>query len=116
MDAVSLRSLPDLAFIHQQRILAVQQEPLKCISILAVVFLAAGALADGLEPLDACGALAAAADGSTLTDEMVRKLSDGHSMAEAVAKCNKNKELCQRVRNDLNSRKIAIPKRLTCSK
>jgi hypothetical protein len=93
----------------------VAQKLLKCVSLLAVLSLAAGPPADRLEPLDACGALAASADASDNIADMVKKLSGGFSVAQAVAKCNQNKELCQRVRNDLQSRKKAIPKGLTCS-
>jgi len=73
-------------------------------------------LAGELNPLDACGALAASADETANMEDMVKKLSGGFSVAQAVAKCNENKELCQKVQKDLKSRKIAIPKGLTCSK
>jgi hypothetical protein len=88
---------------------------LKCVPLLALLSLAAGAHARGLEPLDACGALAASADETDNFEDMVKKLSGGFSVAQAVAKCNQNKKLCLRVRNDLQSRKKAVPKGLTCS-
>ena len=86
-----------------------------CFPVLALLSLAAGAQARGLEPLDACGALAASADETDNMEDVVKKFLGGFSVAQAVAKCNQNKELCQRVRNDLQSRKKAIPKGLTCS-
>ena len=77
----------------------------------------AEASAGELDPLDACGALAASADETTIIqEEMVRKLSGGYSVAQAVPKCNENRELCQSVQKDLRSRKIAVPKGMTCSK
>jgi hypothetical protein len=94
----------------------VPQDFLKCVSLFAALISAAAALAGGLDPLEACGALAASADKSTVVEEMVKKLSGGYSVAQAVSKCNENKELCQRVQRDFRSRKIAVPKGLTCSK
>ena len=79
-----------------------------------MLLLAGGAPARGLEPLDACGALAASADEGADKEEWVKKLSGGFSVAQAVAKCNENKELCQKIQKDLNSRKLPIPKGLTC--
>ena len=87
---------------------------LKCVSVLACF--AGGILAGKLDSLDACGALAASAEEAAGMEEMVKTLSGGYSVAQAVAKCNENKELCQKVQKDLKSRKIAIPKGLTCSK
>ena len=69
------------------------------------LFLAAGALAGELDPLDACGALAVSADQTTVVEEMVKKLSGGYSVAQAVAKCNENKELCQRVKETFETAK-----------
>jgi len=89
---------------------------LKCVSVLALVCFAGGILAGKLDSLDACGALAASAEEAAGMEEMVKTLSGGYSVAQAVAKCNENKELCQKVQKDLKSRKIAIPKGLTCSK
>ena len=89
---------------------------LKWVSLFPVLCLAAGAMAGQLDSLDACGALAVSADQTNILEEMVKKLSGGYSVAQAVAKCNENKELCQRVQKDLQSRKIAVPKGLTCSK
>jgi hypothetical protein len=94
----------------------VLRDGLKCVCFLAVLCFARAALADELDPLDACGALAASADEGREMEEMVKKLSGGFSFAQAVAKCNENKELCERVQKDLSSRKIAVPKGLTCSK
>jgi hypothetical protein len=102
--------------MHQLGISAVLQKLLKCVSLMAVLLLAAGTFAGGLEPLDACGALAASADETATMQDMVKKFSGGFDVAQAVAKCNENKELCEKVQKDLNSRKIAIPKGLTCSK
>jgi hypothetical protein len=73
-------------------------------------------MAEELDPLDACGALAASADEGREMEEMVKKLSGGFSVAQAVAKCNESKELCERVQKDLSSRKVAVPEGLTCSK
>jgi hypothetical protein len=95
---------------------AVLRNCLKCVSLIAALCFAQRALADQLDPLDACGALAASADEGSGMEEMVIKLSGGFSVAQAVAKCNENKDLCERVQKDLESRKIAIPKGLTCSK
>ena len=89
---------------------------LKCVCFLAMLCLARDTLAGELNPLDACGALAASADETADMEDIVKKLSGGFSVAQAVAKCNENKDLCQRVRMDLRSRKIAVPKGLTCSK
>jgi hypothetical protein len=94
----------------------VLQDFSKLVSLFPLLCLAEGALAGQLDPLDACGALAASADQTTVKEEMVEKLSGGYSVAQAIAKCNENKELCQRVQNDFRSRKIAVPKGLTCSK
>ena len=106
----------DLTVDPSPRISNVLQDFLKWVSLFPVLCLAAGALADQLDPLDACGALAVSADQATVVEEMVKKLSGGYSVAQAVAKCNENKELCQRVKEDLRSRKVAVPKGLTCSK
>jgi hypothetical protein len=89
---------------------------LKCVSLIAALCLAGRAHADELDPLDACGALAASADEGSRMEEMVKKLSGGFSVAQAIAKCNENKDLCEKVNKDLGSRKIAIPKGLTCTK
>jgi len=89
---------------------------LKWVCFLAVLCFAQDAAADDLDPLDACGALAASADEKADMEDMVKKLSGGFSVAQAIAKCNENKDLCQKVQNDLRSRKIAIPKGLSCSK
>jgi len=89
---------------------------LKFVSVIAALCVAENALAGELDPLDACGALAASADEGREMEEMVKKLSGGFSVAQAVARCNENKDLCERVQNDLRSRKIAVPKGLTCSK
>ena len=90
---------------------------LKGVSLFAVLCFSTDAFADELDPLDACGALAVSAEETTvIEEEMVRKLSGGYSVTQAVAKCNENRELCQRVQKDLRSRKIAVPKGLTCSK
>jgi hypothetical protein len=87
-----------------------------CVSLIAALFFAKRALADELEPLDACGALAASADEGSRMEEMVKKLSGGFSVAQAIAKCNESKDLCEKVHKDLGSRKIAIPRGLTCTK
>jgi hypothetical protein len=94
----------------------VPQDFLKWVSLFPALCLAASAFAGELDPLDACGALAVSADAPTAMEEMVKKLSGGYSVAQAVARCNENKELCQRVQKDLRSRNIAVPKGLTCSK
>jgi hypothetical protein len=94
----------------------VLRDCLKCVCFLAMLCLARDTLAGQLDPLDACGALAASADETADMEDMVKKLSGGFSVAQAVTKCNENKDLCQRVRMDLRSRKIAVPKGLTCSK
>src|SRR5258706_13574472 len=99
-----------------QRISALLQEYLKGVCLFLVLCPAPVALAGQLDPLDACGALAASADQPTVVEEIVKKLSGGYSVAQAVAKCNENKELCQRVQKDLRSRKVVVPKGLTCSK
>jgi hypothetical protein len=94
----------------------VLRDYLKCVSFLAGLSLASSALAAELDSLDACGALAASADETADMEEMVKRFSGGFSVAQAVAKCNENKELCEKVQNDLRNRKIAVPKGLTCSK
>ena len=70
------------------------------IKTFAMLCLARDILAGELNPLDACGALAASADETADMEDMVKKLSGGFSVAQAVAKCNENKDLCQRVRMD----------------
>jgi hypothetical protein len=94
---------------------AVLRDYLKCVSLIAALCFAGNALSGELDPLDACGALAASADEGPEMEEMVKKLSGGFSVAQAVARCNENKDLCERVQKDLRSRKIAVPKGLTCS-
>jgi hypothetical protein len=89
---------------------------LKCVSLIAALCFAENALSGELDPLDACGALAASADEGPEMEEMVKKLSGGFSVAQAVAKCNENRDLCQKVQNDLRSRKTAVPNGLTCSR
>lgn len=86
------------------------------VSLFAVLCFASAAFAGEPDPLDACGALAASADEKTAMEEMVKKFSGGLSVAQAVSKCNENKELCQSIQKDLKSRKLAIPNGLTCSK
>jgi len=94
----------------------VLRDYLKCAFFLAGLSLASFALAGEPDSLDACGALAASADEKADMEEMVKRFSGGFSVAQAVAKCNENKELCEKVQNDLKNRKIAVPKGLTCSK
>ena len=89
---------------------------LRCVSVIAALCFSECTLADELDPLDACGALAASADEGSEMEEMVKKLSGGFSVAQAIAKCNEDKDLCEKIHKDLRSRKIAIPKGLTCSK
>jgi hypothetical protein len=72
----------------------VLQDFLKWVSLFPMLCLAVGAIAGELDPLDACGALAASADEPTAMEEMVKKSSGGYSVAQGVAKCNENKELC----------------------
>jgi len=84
--------------------------------LFALLFFSPAAFAAELDSLDACGALAASADETSGMEEMVKSLSGGYSLAEAVSKCNENKELCLNTQKDLNSRKLAVPKGLTCSK
>jgi hypothetical protein len=95
---------------------AVLRNCLKYVAIIAVLCAAEHTLADELDPLDACGALAASADEGSGMEEMVKKLSGGFSVAQAVAKCNENKDLCEKVQKEFESRKIAVPKGLTCSR
>jgi hypothetical protein len=95
---------------------AMLRDCLKCVLFFAALSFGFEALAGELDPLDACGALAASADETADREEMVKKFSGGYSMAQAVAKCNESQDLCQRVQKDLRSRKIAVPKGLTCSK
>jgi hypothetical protein len=95
---------------------ALQQDLLRYVSLFAVLCVAPSAIAAELEPLDACGALAVSADVPSGMEEMVMKLTGGHSVRQAVAACNQDKELCQKVRKDFESVKIAVPKELTCSK
>jgi len=90
---------------------------LKCVPVFAALCFSAGAVAGELDSLDACGALGASVEQETSIDgEIVKKLSGGYSLAQAIDKCNENKELCQGIQKDLTNRKIAIPKGLTCSK
>jgi hypothetical protein len=95
---------------------AVLRDCLKCVSVVAALCFAEIAHSSELDPLDACGALAASADEGREMEEMVKKLSGGFSVAQAVIKCNENKDLCEKVQNDLRRRKIVVPKGLTCSK
>jgi hypothetical protein len=94
----------------------VLRKGLKFVSIIAGLCFAGPVLAGELDALDACGALAASADQGSGMEEMVKKLSGGFSVAQAVAKCNANRDLCEKVQKDLESRKIAVPKGLTCSR
>jgi len=94
----------------------VLRDYLKWVSVIAALSFAGGARAGELDPLDACGALAASADEGSGMEEMVKKLSGGFSVAQAIARCNENKDLCEKIQNDLKKRKIAVPKGLTCSK
>jgi hypothetical protein len=95
---------------------AVLRNCLKCVSIIAGLHFAERVLAGELDPLDACGALAVSADEGSGMEDMVKKLSGGFSVAQAVAKCNESKDLCEKAQKELESRKIGIPKGLTCSK
>jgi len=106
----------DLTFDPSERMFAVLRDYLKCVSLITALCIAENALSGELDPLDACGALATSAHEGPEMEEMVKKLSGGFSVAQAVARCNENKDLCERVRNDLRNHKIAVPKGLTCSK
>lgn len=90
---------------------------LKCVSIFTALYFSSGAVAGELDPLEACGALAASLEQeSSIDEEMIRKLSDGYSLAQVVDKCNQNNDLCRSIQRDLTKRKMAVPKGLTCSK
>jgi hypothetical protein len=88
-----------------------------CICILTPFSFGAAALAQrGLDPFDACGALGASVEKTTIDVDVLKKLSGGYGLARVVARCNEDKESCQKLQQNLRSRKIPIPNGLTCSK
>ena len=69
-----------------------------------------------LDPLDACGALGVSIEKTAIEEDVLKKLSGGHGLAQVVSKCNEDKESCQKLQQNLKSQKIPIPNGLTCTK